>query len=129
MNRRDVLKLSLAAGGASVLTRSTQAQDGRKNEAELLKYLCPPDGFPISFRSRAQRPSLSYGNSSRCRSRLRSQSSLRLLTRARTSFTVSFYRRSFMKHVKRSFNGSITRIHLTLTVRGKESAGRGALMA
>src|SRR4029078_4441068 len=44
MNRRDVLRLSLAAGGASVLARSTQAQDGR--DKELLKYLCPPDGFP-----------------------------------------------------------------------------------
>jgi FtsP/CotA-like multicopper oxidase with cupredoxin domain len=46
MNRRDVLRLSLAAGGASVLARTTQAQDGGKNGAELLKYLCPPDGFP-----------------------------------------------------------------------------------
>ena len=46
MNRRDVLKLSLAAGGAGVLAQSAQAQDGREKGAELLKYLWPPDGFP-----------------------------------------------------------------------------------
>ena len=42
MKRRDLLKLGLAAGGARVLSpRKARAQD-----ADLLKYLCPPDGFP-----------------------------------------------------------------------------------
>ena len=45
MNRRDVLKLGLAAGGAGLLARDTTAQD-REKGADLLKYLCPPDGFP-----------------------------------------------------------------------------------
>lgn len=45
MNRRDVLNLGLAAGGAGGLARSTTAQD-REKGADLLKYLCPPDGFP-----------------------------------------------------------------------------------
>ncbi|HKG12709.1 MAG TPA: multicopper oxidase domain-containing protein, partial [Pyrinomonadaceae bacterium] len=44
MRRRDVLKLGLAAGGAGVLAaRGASAQD---RERELLKFLCPPDGFP-----------------------------------------------------------------------------------
>jgi hypothetical protein len=42
IKRNDLLKLGLAAGGASVLTsRKARAQD-----ENLLKYLCPPDGFP-----------------------------------------------------------------------------------
>src|SRR5436305_10131293 len=42
MRRRDVLKLALAAGGAGALAaRAAAAQD-----EDLLKYLCPPDGFP-----------------------------------------------------------------------------------
>src|SRR5437764_13912255 len=42
MRRRDVLKLALAAGGAGALAaRRAAAQD-----EDLLKYLCPPDGFP-----------------------------------------------------------------------------------
>jgi hypothetical protein len=42
MKRRDVLKLALAAGGAGALAaRRAAAQD-----EDLLKYLCPPDGFP-----------------------------------------------------------------------------------
>lgn len=42
MKRRDVLKLALAAGGAGALAaRGAAAQD-----EDLLKYLCPPDGFP-----------------------------------------------------------------------------------
>ena len=42
MRRRDVLKLALAAGGAGALAaRGAAAQD-----EDLLKYLCPPDGFP-----------------------------------------------------------------------------------
>src|SRR5215218_2709554 len=44
MRRRDVLKLGLAAGGAGVLAaRGASAQE---REKELLKFLCPPDGFP-----------------------------------------------------------------------------------
>lgn len=46
MKRRDLIKLGLAAGGASALARKASAQDGREKGAELLKYLCPPDGFP-----------------------------------------------------------------------------------
>jgi FtsP/CotA-like multicopper oxidase with cupredoxin domain len=45
MNRRDALKLGLAAAGAGVLARDANAQD-REKGADLLKYLCPPDGFP-----------------------------------------------------------------------------------
>jgi FtsP/CotA-like multicopper oxidase with cupredoxin domain len=42
MKRRDMLKLALAAGGAGALAaRRAAAQD-----EDLLKYLCPPDGFP-----------------------------------------------------------------------------------
>lgn len=43
MRRRDALKLGLTAGGAGVIARRVAAQ---KRCAELLKYLCPPDGFP-----------------------------------------------------------------------------------
>jgi FtsP/CotA-like multicopper oxidase with cupredoxin domain len=40
--RRDLLKLGLVVGGASLLaSKRAQAQD-----RDLLKYLCPPDGFP-----------------------------------------------------------------------------------
>jgi len=43
VKRRDVLKLGLAAGGSSVLAASrVMGQD-----QDLLKYLCPPDGFPV----------------------------------------------------------------------------------
>lgn len=42
MKRRDMLRLALAAGGAGALAaRRAAAQD-----EDLLKYLCPPDGFP-----------------------------------------------------------------------------------
>ncbi|MGH8476363.1 MAG: copper oxidase, partial [Methylococcales bacterium] len=41
MKRRDFLKLGLAAGGVGVLASKAFAQD-----RDLLKYLCPPDGFP-----------------------------------------------------------------------------------
>src|SRR5919107_1239789 len=44
MRRRDVLRLGLAAGGAGVLAaRGASAQE---KEKDLLKFLCPPDGFP-----------------------------------------------------------------------------------
>ena len=43
MRRRDVLRLGLAAGGAGVFAREAAAQEQGE---ELLKYLCPPDGFP-----------------------------------------------------------------------------------
>lgn len=42
VKRRDVLKLGLAAGGASLLA----AQGALAQDQELLKYLCPPDGLP-----------------------------------------------------------------------------------
>lgn len=45
MNRRDVLKLGLAAGGAGAVARGAAAQE-REKGADLLRYLCPPDGFP-----------------------------------------------------------------------------------
>lgn len=44
MKRRSVIKLGLAAGGASVLAPAAALAQDR--ESELLKYLCPPDGFP-----------------------------------------------------------------------------------
>ena len=44
MKRRDVIKIGLLAGGAGVLAPdSARAQDANE---DLLKYLCPPDGFP-----------------------------------------------------------------------------------
>ncbi|MEK6279418.1 MAG: multicopper oxidase domain-containing protein [Acidobacteriota bacterium] len=46
MNRRDVLKLGLAAGGAGVLGANGVTAQEREKGADLLKYLCPPDGFP-----------------------------------------------------------------------------------
>jgi FtsP/CotA-like multicopper oxidase with cupredoxin domain len=42
MKRRDFLKLGLAAGGARVLS----PYGARAQDTDLLKYLCPPDGFP-----------------------------------------------------------------------------------
>jgi FtsP/CotA-like multicopper oxidase with cupredoxin domain len=45
MRRRDVLKLGLAAGGAGVIAGKVSAQEREKGK-DLLKYLCPPDGFP-----------------------------------------------------------------------------------
>jgi FtsP/CotA-like multicopper oxidase with cupredoxin domain len=43
IQRRDCLKIGLAAGGAALLARGgVEAQDPK----ELLKYLCPPDGEP-----------------------------------------------------------------------------------
>ncbi|MGH8556633.1 MAG: multicopper oxidase family protein, partial [Methylococcales bacterium] len=41
MKRRDILKLGLVAGGAGILASKAFAED-----RDLLKYLCPPDGFP-----------------------------------------------------------------------------------
>ncbi|MCA1592407.1 MAG: multicopper oxidase domain-containing protein [Acidobacteria bacterium] len=41
MKRRDVLKLGLAGGAGVLASKSAPAQD-----QDLLKYLCPPDGFP-----------------------------------------------------------------------------------
>ncbi len=44
MKRRDAIKIGLLAGGAGVLAPdSARAQDANE---DLLKYLCPPDGFP-----------------------------------------------------------------------------------
>lgn len=41
--RRDVLKLGLAAGGASLLASTRSRAQG---QSDLLKFLCPPDGVP-----------------------------------------------------------------------------------
>ena len=41
MKRRDVLKLGLAGGAGVLASKSAASQD-----QDLLKYLCPPDGFP-----------------------------------------------------------------------------------
>jgi FtsP/CotA-like multicopper oxidase with cupredoxin domain len=47
MRRRDALKLGLAAGGAGLFARGAAAgQEQQDRRAELLKFLCPPDGFP-----------------------------------------------------------------------------------
>ncbi|MBA3242621.1 MAG: multicopper oxidase domain-containing protein [Acidobacteria bacterium] len=46
MKRRDVLKLGLAAGGAGILAAGGASAQEREKGKELLKYLCPPDGFP-----------------------------------------------------------------------------------
>jgi FtsP/CotA-like multicopper oxidase with cupredoxin domain len=46
MNRRDVLKLGLGAGGAGVLGANVVAAQNRERGADLLKSLRPPDGFP-----------------------------------------------------------------------------------
>src|SRR5918912_2557959 len=45
MKRRDVLKLGLAAFGAGLLAPARAAAQAAQDE-DLLKYLCPPDGFP-----------------------------------------------------------------------------------
>src|ERR1044071_8014487 len=49
MRRRDMLKLGLAAGGAGVIAGKVSAQEKGK---DLLKYLCPPDGFPDQLTAR-----------------------------------------------------------------------------
>jgi FtsP/CotA-like multicopper oxidase with cupredoxin domain len=46
VKRRDFLKLGLAAGGSGVLASKTAMAQEQAAEQELLKYLCPPDGFP-----------------------------------------------------------------------------------
>ena len=47
MKRRAVIKLGLAAGGAGLLAPGgAPAQGAREKGKDLLKYLCPPDGFP-----------------------------------------------------------------------------------
>ena len=49
MRRRDMLRLGLAAGGAGVVAGKVSAQEKGK---DLLKYLCPPDGFPDQLTAR-----------------------------------------------------------------------------
>ena len=45
--RRDVLKLGLVVGGASLL--ASERVKAQEQERDLLKYLCPPDGLPDQF--------------------------------------------------------------------------------
>jgi FtsP/CotA-like multicopper oxidase with cupredoxin domain len=55
MRRRDVLKLGLAAGGAGLAAGKAPAQEREKGR-DLLKYLCPPDGFPDQLTARPSPP-------------------------------------------------------------------------
>jgi FtsP/CotA-like multicopper oxidase with cupredoxin domain len=60
VKRREVLTAGLAAGGVGALTRRKARAQDKVQDQDLLKYLCPPDGFPDQLRAKPSPPAAPF---------------------------------------------------------------------